>query len=240
MAQIISENQIYSNLLLKQKELIHFFGTKHTNVDEFVKNSFAETRGNTPVIMPVQTHGCTIGKVTAQNTQHIFASTDALISNEPGMCIAVKTADCVPVFLFDPVKKAVAAIHSGWRSTVQNIVAKTVKQLIAQYQSRPENLLAAIGPCIGQKHYEVGGEVLDYFEKEPFCSYNAISYTSCKSGKGRLDLNKTIVRQLLEVGLKNKNIEMLNVCTYDNESEFYSARRDGATTGRMINGILLK
>src|SRR5690348_1646975 len=116
---------------------------------------------NLPLISLKQIHSDVI---------HVFDSApsescrgDALITNRPGLLLAVQTADCVPVLLVDPKKRAIAAIHAGWRGTLARIVAKTIGAMQMYFASTPRDLLAAIGPCIGPCCYEVGTEVATHF-----------------------------------------------------------------------------
>jgi polyphenol oxidase len=235
----ISVFQLRPRIMDLEKDLYSFFGTKGVYCDTRFENSFNPSTAGIQLVMPRQTHGDTIGKVTAQNNLHPFPATDALITNQPNICVAVKTADCVPILLYDPVHRAVAAIHSGWRGTVFNITAKTVYELQKQYGSNPGDLLAVIGPCISQKHYEIGAEVAIQFETHEFSARNLLLYQKEKAGKAFLDLRSAVLNQLLAAGLCNKHIEISDECTFSKPDLFYSARRDGATTGRMINGIML-
>ena len=93
---------------------------------------------------------------------------DALATNVPDVCVAVSTADCVPVLLYAPDVKAVAAVHTGWRGTVQQIAAKTVRFLIEEYDADPLLMKAGIAPSIGQDAFEVGEEVVEAFREAGF------------------------------------------------------------------------
>ena len=188
------------------------------------------------LVSPKQTHSKNIGVVTS--TTNIFPNTDALITNIPGICIFVRTADCVPILLYDPVQKVVAAIHSGWRSTLQEISKHTVDRMQKEYGTQPKNLIAAIGPSIGPEVYEVGPEVVEQF-KNHFEFDNYI--TSVKnSDKGLLNLWKINHQILIDSGVPKKQIEVAGMCTYSNPDLFYSARRDGVKCGRLATGIMLK
>jgi YfiH family protein len=232
-------NSFVSSLLSEHNGVIYFFGFKHDHEKEMIGHNCQLAVSFRNLVLPQQTHGDTIGLVTCANVDSTFASTDALITNQSKVCIAIKTADCVPVLLYDPVQKAIAAIHSGWRSTVLNIVGKTIGQLEAHYGCKPQNIIAAIGPCIGKNHYEVGPDVAIQFETPDFLGKNILSYIQGSSGKAMLDLRKAILLQLIQKGVDNERIDVSDECTFENSQLFYSARRDGPTTGRMLNGIMI-
>ncbi len=116
----------------------------------------------TQMVSPKQTHSRNIGIV--KSTNDIFNDTDALITNIPNICIFIRTADCVPILLFDPIQKAAAAIHSGWKSTIQEISKHTIEIMQKEFGTKPSDLIAGIGPSIGPKVYEVGPEVTNQFD----------------------------------------------------------------------------
>jgi YfiH family protein len=219
------------------------FGTQHGEAENMTTNlqilsasfQFDQSR----IILPKQTHSDRIVVITTNYSEQILDETDALITNLTSVCLAVKTADCVPILLFDPVKKAIAAVHSGWRGTVQNIIGKTIKKMNQTYGTNPNNLVAAIGPCISQENYEVGNDVFEYFQKL-FPEQESILRFEPNEKKALLNLTEANKRLLIESGVKEGNIECSGICTFSNQNDFYSARRDGQKTGRMLNGIMLK
>ena len=181
---------------------------------------------------------------------------DASITNEPGLLPAVQTADCVPILLVDPTHRAVAAIHAGWRGTLARIAAKTVGQLRMHFGSNPADLLAAIGPSIGVCCYEVGTEVAtqftsqfpdaaDYFdelrtgdEPNPLQWLNMMPPGHQPQPKNvRLDLRKANRAQLLGSGLRDKSIFVSEVCTACRPDLFFSYRKQGPRSGRMLSAI---
>ena len=145
-------------------------------------------------------------------------------------------ADCVPVLLYDRVKHVIAAVHAGWRGTVQNIVTETIKAMQHRFTCRPENILAAIGPSISSKNYEVDQPVYDAFSKN-FHYFNKLFSPGKKSGKYQLNLWKANQLQLLSAGLKASHIELANICTFENNNHFFSARKNDS--GRFATGIML-
>lgn len=175
-------------------------------------------------------------KLTASDRKAALQGFDAFICNIPGVCITVTTADCVPIFLYDPQQKAVAAIHSGWKSTLHNIVLETIRAMHIKFGTQACNLVAAIGPCISQPVYEVGEEMFVEFKNEGFDT--AGLFEAKPKGKYLFDIRKAVRLQLVEVGVTN--IEISPYCTYTDEELFFSARRQGTNSGRMLNGILIR
>jgi len=160
-------------------------------------------------------------------------------TNEPGLFLCVQTADCVPILLFDPEKKVVAAVHAGWRGTIQKIALATVRKMTEAFGSDPSAILAGIGPSIHMHAYEVGPEVVKAV-KENFSNTGALLKPSLNEGKAYFDLweaNKTV---LTEAGLEEENIEIMGLCSFEHNDLFYSARRDGIETGRMVSGIRIR
>lgn len=244
--------------LLKFKDITHFSTTR---TGGFSKNHLASfnlgyTVGDEPknatqklnllagvldiekeqMVSPKQTHSKNIGVVTS--AKDIFPNTDALITNVAGICIFVRTADCVPILLYDPVQKAIAAIHSGWKSTLQEISRHTIDRMQKEYDTKPGNLIAGIGPSIGPDVYEVGPEVIKKFQNQ--FRYDNYIVPIKNSDKGLLNLWKINHQILIDSGIPEKQIEIAEMCTYSNPDLFYSARRDGVKTGRLATGIMLK
>ncbi len=188
------------------------------------------------MVSPKQTHSKNVGIVTS--SKDLFQNTDALITNIAGICIYVRTADCVPILLYDPVQESIATIHSGWKSTLQEISRHTIEIMQKEYGTNPENLIAGIGPSIGPKVYEVGSEVIEQFQNQ-FSFDNYINPIK-NSDKGLLNLWEINHQILIDSGIPEKQIEIAEMCTYSNPELFYSARRDGVKCGRLATGIMLK
>jgi len=154
---------------------------------------------------------------------------DGMVTKTPNLLLSVRTADCVPVLLCDKVGKVCAAVHAGWRGTVGGITKNAVELMVAQGVKR-EDILAAIGPCIGKCCYEVG--------KELFKEFTAVSESySCFfepcGEKYMLDLNLANEFILQEAGLKPENIAVSHLCTKCREDEFFSHRRQGKNRGTL-------
>ena len=202
------------------------------------------------LVFGVQTHSAKVARITSdvldwdlQTRRKMLAETDALMTNEPNICIAVKTADCIPVLLFDPVHKAAAAIHAGWRGTVGRIVSQTVDAMKQEYGTQPKDIVAGIGPGIGPEVYQVGSEVVEMVHRQLGENHGLIQYRVSKNDHREtphLNLWKANQLQLLDAGIPEENIEVARLCTFSHANDFFSARRDGTATGRMATGIMIK
>jgi hypothetical protein len=178
---------------------------------------------------------------------------DALATSRKGLLLGVRTADCSPVLVVDPKKRVVAAIHAGWRGTLARIVAKTIGQMQMEFGSEPKDLLAAIGPTIGGCCYEVGTEVaVDFSAKFSNASEffdelrtgdepNPLQWLNMMPPghqpppkKVLLDLKKANKAQLVEAGLREKNIFVSVLCTSCDVDRLFSYRKEGAMSGRLV------
>src|SRR5213082_2874728 len=184
---------------------------------------------------------------------------DASTTNRPGVLLAVQTADCVPILLVDPKNRAIAAVHAGWRGTLQRIVAKAIGKMQMQFGTKPAHLLAAIGPSIGGCCYEVGTEVAAEFRSQfPNASEwfdelrtgdepNPLQWLNMSPPGHQpapknvlLDLRKANRAQLLEAGLLPQNISVSDLCTACRRDLLFSYRKDAGTTGRLMSVIGLR
>lgn len=154
-------------------------------------------------------------------------SGDALLENLPGVAIGIKTADCVPILLADPVKLAIAAVHAGWRGTAAFIVQAAVHAMASDFGTRPEDLYAAIGPAIGGCCFEVGPEV-------------AREFGVIAPGPVHLDLRAINAKQLVASGVMQANISVSAECTKCQPAGYHSFRRDREAAGRMISWIRIR
>lgn len=183
------------------------------------------------LVFPGQEHTSNVGVVTYENLHDSFYAKDALITNAPGVALGVVTADCVPILLYDLKKKAVAAVHAGWRGTNSRVVEKTIIALQEKFGTNVNDLVAGIGPSISPEVYEVDEDVLNAFKKS---GHNTDLFFKPKSnGKFLLDLWSANYTQLTNMGLSAGSIEQSKMCTFTLEKEFYSARREGIGTGRI-------
>lgn len=160
---------------------------------------------------------------------------DALITNIPGLCIGVRTADCLPVLILDPVRHAVAAVHAGWRGAAGGVVSETVLVMKKAFASDPASLVVALGPAIGQCCYAVGEEVFNAFAGRPGGRGLFIK----KTGSLMFDLSLSVELELLSLGLRPENISNERVCTMCMPDSFYSYRRNPGEPGRQISAVTL-
>lgn len=194
------------------------------------------------LFIPYQTHSdqiCVIDSdfLLQKETRQLqlLNGVDAVITNQSGICIGVTTADCVPVLIYDPVNNVAGVAHAGWRGTVARIAGKTVRLMAERFDSKPEDLVAAIGPSIGPDAFEVGEEVADEFRRTGF-SQAIIS----NNHKPHVDLWQANKQDLLDAGLQAHCVEISGYCTFTEYERFFSARRLGLKSGRLVSGILLK
>jgi len=159
---------------------------------------------------------------------------DGIMTARPGVLLGIQTADCIPVLVADPVRKAVAAFHAGWRGTVQGIVEQGITRMRDEFGSEAADLIAAIGPGIGSCCYTVGDEVRNRF-KERF-PYASALFSEDESGL-RLDLVEANRRQLLAAGLEAGAISLVGGCTSCQPAFFYSHRASGGHAGCMMSVI---
>lgn len=156
---------------------------------------------------------------------------DALYTDISRNYLAVSVADCVPVFIYEPLKKVVAGIHSGWKGSAGKILTAAIEELTENFGAEPSGMIAYIGPCISGKNYEVGPKVAELFEAE---------FVTQESGRYFLDLRKHNYSQLIKCGLHADNIEVSAHCTFDEKDLFHSYRRDREKSGRMLGVIGLR
>jgi purine-nucleoside/S-methyl-5'-thioadenosine phosphorylase / adenosine deaminase len=191
------------------------------------------------VVTVRQVHGDTIH--VARSADGLPIDADAIIATEPEIFPAVKTADCLPILILDPVRRVSAAVHAGWRGTVLRITRKVVQALSTEFRCNPEDLTVALGPAIGTCCYEVDDAVLVPFRRgvpdaERFI---AVHRSMASGGNGtkqsfRLDLTAANLHELTSVGIPEENIIKTDLCTACREDLFFSHRRDGLASGRHI------
>ena len=209
--------------------------------------SFSTRKGSSlpyPVVTGHQVHGTRVAVVNRPDmTREDLDGYDALVTNLRGIAIGVRTADCVPILLFDPHKSVIAAVHSGWKGTVQRIVQKVIYTMKSQFGTEGKDLKAIIGPSIGPDSFQVGEDVVKYFKEQGF-PLDKIWFFN--EGKGdspmyhghHIDLIKANTWLLEQAGVAIENIQACGIDTYTDES-FFSARREGVECGRIINAIKL-
>ena len=196
------------------------------------------------LIIPFQTHGTEIRvidpsffQLSADEKIQSLNGVDALITELPGVCIGVSTADCVPLIFFDSIRKVVAVAYAGWRGTCARIAEKTVLAMTEKFGCNAADILVSIGPSISVEVYEVGNEVVESFERAGFVTEEIFAE---RNGSFYLDLWEANRQSLLKVGIRPEQIEIAGICTYSEHERFFSARRLGIKSGRMLSGIMIQ
>ncbi|MCW5983045.1 MAG: peptidoglycan editing factor PgeF [Bryobacteraceae bacterium] len=213
----LNENNIYRAIPLRRFDWVeHGFGTRH-----------AKWNGQPLVTLP-QIHSDRI--LVASAGEERIGEGDALITNREGFTLAVRTADCLPILLIEDRRRAVAAIHAGWRGSAAGIAAKTVEALISEYGGSPGNIHAAIGPGIGVCCYQVGLAVAERFRRW-------LPELPAGPGPVMLDLVEANRRQLAEAGVPPGQIHAGKLCTCCGREQFFSYRREPGSGGRMTSCI---
>ena len=199
-----------------------------------------------PVVQMNQVHGVrTVVVDRPDMTSDELDGYDAMITNLQGVAIGVRTADCIPILLYDPVKRVAAAIHSGWRGTVARIISNTVSKMRSVYATEPSDLLAVIGPGICADCFQVGEEVALKFKESGFTLDSVWSFRGPKNGEDmngghHIDLKEACRQTLLECGIRNENIQMSTLCSYEDTDFLFSARKEGFECGRNITTIMIR
>lgn len=181
-----------------------------------------------------QAHGC--GVLAAEEiAPGEKASGDALMTNDPRLGVAVKTADCVPVLIADARRRAVAAVHAGRRGVAGGILLRTVERMREKYGCDARDLRAALGPAVSGGRYEVGEECLPPFRA--WCRDWRDFSAPLGRGKWLLDLPEAARRQLALAGVPEERVGAPGPCTFSGPSRFFSYRRDGAPAGMLLSAI---
>lgn len=198
------------------------------------------------LVIPYQTHGTscltideTYLNASAEQKQKMLQRVDALTTNHADICLCISTADCIPVLIYDQTHHAAAAIHAGWRGTVQRIVSQTLQQMQQRYGTEGKGCIACIGPGILLQAFETGDEVYEAFAAAGF-PMSQLSYRHPSTQKYHLDLPAANLLQLQEFGIPIAQIEQSGICTYTQHDRFFSARRLGIKSGRILSGIMLR
>lgn len=223
----------------------HFFGTRHSSVDvtpgvvSSPKRTVVGSRSPTAFLSVRQVHGTDVLILDrpVREGQYFEGGWDALITDQPGLAVTVRTADCVPVLIHDPVHGAIAAVHAGWRGAVAGIVPKTIAALAQRFGSHASSLRMAVGPSAGPCCYEVDEPVLTKL-RDVFPDWRVV-VNGPHGPKGLLDLREFVRRQALVAGLAETAIAVANACTICHPDLFFSYRREGVVKNTMVSGIAL-
>jgi len=189
-------------------------------------------------VSPLQVHGdhVHVVDVAADRGWEVLDEdlrADALVTDRPGVVLTILTADCVPILFYDPIHRAIGAVHAGWRGTQQEIAPKTVRKMGELYGTDPADLIVGIGPAIGGCCYEVGAEVAEHFTDYPVAVQE-------KSGdKYLLDTKQINAAQLVALGIPQEQIEISPICTMCDHERFFSYRARPGEAGRFMSCIAL-
>ncbi len=205
--------------------LSFYVGDDRLNVLENRERFFGALKiGLNELAIPQQVQGSVVQRVF---TQGGYDSCDGLITDSKGVFLTISTADCLPVFLFDPVTKSVGALHAGWRGSEMNIVSRAIRMMREEFGTSPANLISYIAPAASVCCYEVGEDVAKRFSHE-FLIQNS---------KLHLNLKEHAKTLMLDAGVRGENIEVSEYCTICNANLFHSHRRDKEKSGRMMGVI---
>lgn len=197
---------------------------------------------NVPVVRPYQTHTDVIEKIDRVKTVGELTNVDGVVTNKNQIALLTTSADCISMLLYDPVKKVIASVHSGWRGTLKAIILKAIKKMQNEYQSNPKDIICCICPSIRQCCFEVDEDVKNlFYEKYKYLSnINEIIKTGeIKEGKQKycIDTVKINIQLLKNIGLKPENIIDSEICTMCNSNEFHSYRAEGKSFG--VNAAII-
>jgi YfiH family protein len=209
--------------------LSYSVGDDKTIVDDNRRKLFNELGLNENTIsFQKQVHSDGIMEV---NDSGSCGENDALITTKQNLGLAISSADCPAIFIYDSSKKIIAAVHSGWRGTEKKILKKTIQKLKNDFKCNSSDLVCYICPSISQKNYEVSEDVASKFDNE---------FIKQENNKLYLGLAAANLKMLLVEGVKPYNIQVSNLCTYEYSSLLHSYRRDGLKSGRALGVIAMK
>lgn len=246
----------------------HGFSTRLGGVSEgeFSTMNFTFTRGDNPehvkenyrrmadallvderrMVLSWQTHTTNIRAVTEEDAgkgilrERDYQDVDGLVTNVPGITLVTFFADCVPLYVVDPVHGAIGLSHSGWRGTVGRMGEKTLKAMEKEYGTRPEDVVVGIGPSICQECFEVGQEVADAFAGAFQKADLPGLYYKKENEKYQLDLWKANEIIFQEAGVKREHIHVTDICTHCNPELLFSHRAVGTRRGNLAAFLCLK
>ncbi len=227
----------------RTRNVAHFFGTRHgphygggPGAQGVVKAAAPEY----PLVVSVrQVHGAETLVIDRplRVGERFPDGRDAIITDQAGLLLTIRTADCVPVLLADDARGLVGAVHAGWRGAVRGVVAAAIRGMAERFGADPALLHLVMGPSVGPCCYEVDAPVIEQLPTDLPEAGAALVPTGSRTG--RLDLKALIRAQALSLGLAGDRIHRVDLCTMCREDVFYSYRREGAVHGTMVNGIML-
>lgn len=200
---------------------------EHTRRDAFLTELGVDPAA---LVQIRQIHSANLFQVEPGKRPDAESAGDGLITSELGIALGMLTADCAPIFYWDPVRRVAALAHAGWRGLYHGITGKVIQVFRQRFASRPEDVLVALGPAIRSCCYEVGREFADFFGEH----YRP---PVVKNGKGRMDLVARIHSDLKAEGVVSHHIQDCEICTVCQKDRFFSARGDGGTKERILSVI---
>ena len=198
------------------------------------------------MVLTWQTHTTNVRLVTDEDAgkgvvrERDYRDVDGLITNIPGITLVTFFADCVPLYFLDPVHKAIGLSHSGWRGTVKRMGRVTIEAMAREFGSRPEDMIACVGPSICRDCYEVGEEVAEEFKNAFDADYHNEILIPKENGKYQLDLWAANRIVLTEAGIRGERLAVTNICTYCNPELLFSHRRTAERRGNLCAFLALK
>lgn len=248
--------------------VIDGFSTRLGGVSEgkFASMNFTFTRGDNPahvmenyrrmaealgvemerMVLSYQTHTTNVRVITEEDAgkgivkERDYTDVDGMITNVPGITLVTFYADCVPLYLLDTAHKAIGLSHSGWRGTVNRMGKATMEAMAREYGSRPEDMIACIGPSICQDCYEVGEEVAQNFREAFEAQYWPELLEEKAGGKYQLNLWRANEIIFLEAGIRPEHIQVTDICTHCNPELLFSHRTCGDERGNLAAFLCLK
>ncbi|WP_347993411.1 peptidoglycan editing factor PgeF [uncultured Eubacterium sp.] len=196
------------------------------------------------IVTTNQTHTTNVRVVTKEDCgkgitkDRDYSDVDGLITNVPGIVLTTYYADCVPLYILDPVNKAIGLSHSGWKGTVNRIGENTLKLMNENYGTNPKDVICCIGPSICQDCYEISEDVANEFINE-FGKNNKILYNK-GNGKYQLNLWESVKQVFLDAGVEYDNIYTTDICTCCNKDELFSHRGHHGKRGNLAAFLMLK
>lgn len=255
--------------LLERDGLVsHGFATRMGGVSEgkYARMNLSFTRGDDPdhvrenyrrmaralgvdmerMVLAYQTHTTNVRRVTREDEgkglvrERDYRDVDGLITDVPGITLVTFFADCVPLYFLDPVHKAIGLSHSGWRGTVRRMGKTTLDAMREAFGTRPEDVLACVGPSICRDCFEVGEEVAAEFQREFDRRYWKELFYEKENGKFQLDLWKSNEIILREAGVAPEHIQVTDICTRCNPQYLFSHRFAGEERGNLAAFLCLR
>ncbi|WP_408610880.1 peptidoglycan editing factor PgeF [Jingyaoa shaoxingensis] len=222
-------------------------GDRKENVREnFQRIAHAVGFSEEKMVFTHQTHTTNVRKVTEEDwgkgfsRERDYSDVDGLITNVSQTVLTTFYADCVPIYLVDPVKKAIGLCHSGWRGTVGRISQVTIARMQEEYGSDPKDILAAVGPSICQNCYEVSGDVIEQFQDSFREKYWKELFYQKENGKYQLNLWKANEIILEEAGITKEHISVTDICTCCNPQLLYSHRASKGQRGNLAAFLMIR